>query len=118
MKNKLIKLSILGVLITSLTACWVTSDGQKTGIIVKFAKTGMFIKTYEAELIRGGFSGGSGVNGKSFHFTIEKKSLADEIETAFNSGKEVIIAYHEEAFTGCTRGETHIFLDSVKYAKE
>ena len=96
-----------------ITGCWVTSEGQKTGIIVKFASEGLFAKTYEAELIRGGFDSGTGTIGKSFHFTIENLALADKAKNAFEKQKEVIIKYHKEAFTGCTRGETQIFLDDI-----
>ena len=103
----------LSILVMSITGCWVTGEGQKAGIIVKLAREGAFNKTFEAELIRGGLSSGSGVNGKSFHFTIENPLLAEKIESAFENQKEVIIKYHTEAITGCARGETNTFLDDV-----
>ena len=55
-----------------LTSCTVNkpSEGSKIGRIVKLSKYGLFSKTWEGELIRGGLTDGSGVNGTSFHFTI------------------------------------------------
>lgn len=47
MKKNLIYLT----LILLLTGCWEVSNGEKVGTIVKFAKEGMFIKTWEGELI-------------------------------------------------------------------
>ena len=107
------KLITIAFLLGCITGCWETSQGQKTGIIVKLAREGAFVKTWEAELVRGGFSSGSGVNGKSFHFTIENEALIARLTDAFENQKEVIIKYHQEAFTGCTRGETQTFLDDV-----
>lgn len=108
----------LAILATvSLTACWNTSDGQKTGLIVKLSRTGAFVKTWEAELIRGGFTNGSGINGSPFHFTIENKKLIEKVKYAFKNQKEIIITYHQEAVTGCMRGETHTFLDDIDFVK-
>src|SRR5258708_3645313 len=97
MKNKV---KYFGVFLCciSLSGCWNTSEGQKTGIIVKFAREGLLVKTYEAELIRGGFSNGSGANGQSFHFSVEKKEMAEKLKGAFENHKEVIIKYHSEVF--------------------
>ena len=107
------KVILVSLVAVCVTGCWITVEGQKTGVIVKFAQEGMFFKTYEAELIRGGFNSGSGINGQSFHFSIENPILAEKLKNAFENQKEVIIKYHNEAFTGCGRGETKTFLDDV-----
>lgn len=109
--NVFLKGSIVGALLIGLTACWTISSGQKNGVIVKLSQDGLWVKTFEAEIVRGGFSSGTGVNGKSFHFTIENTQLAEKLKDAFENQKEVSIKYHTEALTGCTRGETDNFLD-------
>src|SRR5260221_2960693 len=96
--SKGFKILTIGAIVCCITACWDTGEGQKTGISVKLSQEGLFVKTYECELVRGGFSSGSGVNGKSFHFTIENKALVKKIQEAFQNEKEVIIKYHTEAF--------------------
>ena len=114
MKNRIGKAIVVIGLVSCLSACWTIADGKKTGIIVKLAKEGAFHGTYEAELIRGGFSNGSGANGQSFHFTIENDRLVKKLKKAFENQDEVIIKYHTEAFRGCMRGQTDTFLDDVQ----
>lgn len=109
----LIKSCSIALLALGLSGCWVTEKGQKTGVIVKFSKTGSFWATYEAELIRGGMTGGSGAFGRPFDFTISSKKLSEQLKKSFESQKEVIISYHTEAWTAPWRGETRNFLDGI-----
>ena len=50
-------------------------EGSKIGRIVKVSHQGMFFKTWEATLVRGGLNDGSGVIGRAFEFTIEEVQL-------------------------------------------
>lgn len=112
------KTLLLLILTTStifLSGCWETESGQKTGNIVKFSKEGFLIKTYEAELIRGGMNDGSGSIGKSFHFTVENKSLIETINKAISTNKQVKINYHQEWYTLPWRCESqNYFLDNIE----
>lgn len=46
------------------SGCWEVGKGEKVGQVVKVnEQSGLFCKTIEVEIIRGGFAGGSGVNG-------------------------------------------------------
>lgn len=82
-------------------------SGQKIGQIVKLSNDGFFVKTCEVELIRGGFSDGSGVMGNVFHFTIEKEELKTIAKKAMESQKEVIIEYEVELITSFFRSSEY-----------
>ena len=111
------KILFISILSSSmlLSGCWETAKGEKIGVIVKCANEGIFIKTYECELIRGGMNNGSGSFGKSFHFTSENKNDISILEQALNSQKEVKITYHSELITLFrTETKNNKFLDSIK----
>lgn len=94
----------------SLCACTVRSDpgqGKKIGKIVKLSKQGMLWKTWEGELIRGGFSDGTGIMGGSFHFTIEDGNLAQCAEKFFEDQSEVILEYRVEFISSICRAESY-----------
>jgi hypothetical protein len=106
------------VLMFTLSGCWETETGEKIGNIVKLGKQGAFIKTNEAELIRGGMSDGSGSFGREFDFTIENESLLPIIKQSMEEQKPVRIKYHKE-FATWLRTQTHdnSFLDAVEIIK-
>jgi hypothetical protein len=92
--------------------------GEKIGQIVRVNHTGLVCATWEAELIRGGFSDGSGAMGtKPFHFTIDQPALATAVEDAMRGQTEVSITYQiEAAFSPC-RSDSGVFLTSIKPSK-
>lgn len=97
-----------------LTGCWETARGEKVGVIVKCAYEGIFIKTFECELIRGGMQNGSGSFGKSFHFTAENPHDITILQTVLETQREVHISYHQELMTlARTETEDNSFLDSI-----
>ncbi|TAL08148.1 MAG: hypothetical protein EPO02_13660 [Nitrospirae bacterium] len=115
------KILLIGSILAStilLSGCWETSNGEKVGTIVKFAKEGMFIKTWEGELIRGGLNNGGGSFGKSFHFTVEDRSMIEKITDALETQKTLKVKYHQE-WTTLWRTETsdNTFVDSIEIIK-
>ncbi len=96
--KKIATLAIMAATALSLSGCVETSDGEKIGIITKLAKQGVIVKTWEGEIIRGGFSNGSGANGQAFHFTIEDDAVAKQLLTAMENQQEVKITYKTEMF--------------------
>ncbi len=112
-KNNLYLLTTLAlvfliVLMFCLSSCSIHTDpgqGKKIGRIVKFSKQGMLFKTWEGELIRGGFTDGSGTMGTSFHFTVEDYDIAVLALEAFENQYEVIIDYRREFIHSLTRAE-------------
>lgn len=109
------KLLLLPLASLVLSGCWETTNGDKIGSIVKCAYEGLFIKTYECEIIRGGLASGGGSFGKSFDFTVEDKSLIPIIQRSMDEQKEVKIKYHKE-FATLWRTETsdNSFLNSIE----
>lgn len=115
------KIKIIALFTLTLAACGVNTapgDGSKVGQIVKLAKLGMFAKTYEAEIIRGGFQNGSGANGQAFDFTIETEELAKQVKDAMDAQTEVIITYRSEGLWSACRSEGGgNFLTSIRPLK-
>lgn len=82
----------------ALTGCIDKGKGEKLGVLTKLAEQGAVFPTWEAELVRGGLVGGSGVNGAAFHFTIEDPALVKQLQDALENQKEVKIEYRTEMF--------------------
>jgi hypothetical protein len=98
-----------------LTGCWDIGTGEKVGMITKLAQQGTWgCNTWEAEIVRGGFSGGNGVNGTKFDFTIEDPSLLPVVRHAMETQQEVKIHYHSENFTVCRSESGDHFLNSIE----
>lgn len=108
------KIILIGLLALFLQGCWEVSKGEKIGTIVKLAKEGLIIGTWEAELIRGGINNGSGSFGTTFHFTIENSALVEIASKALNQQQEVIIKYHKELITLWRAESDNYFLDSIE----
>lgn len=98
---KKIQFALLVFFTLILTGCWETGSGEKIGMITKVAKMGPFCPTWEAEIQRGGFDGGTGVNGAPFHFTIETDAQAKQAQVAMDKKQEVKVFYKTEAVTFC-----------------
>ncbi len=113
---------LIFVCLFALAGCHVNTDpgtGKKIGRIVKFSKQGIFCKTWEGELIRGGLSDGSGSFGGSLHFTVEDASMAQIALDAFEKQYDVIIDYRKEFIHSITRSE-HMdayFVEKITRAK-
>lgn len=98
-----------------LSGCWTTEKGEKIGILVKSSKEGLFIKTNEAELIRGGMTDGSGGFGtQKFDFTIEDEEMLEIANEALENSKKVKIKYHREFATLWRCESNNYFLDSIE----
>jgi hypothetical protein len=100
-----------------LSGCIENGNGEKVGQITKVSKEGAVCPTWEAEIIRGGFNGGSGVQGQAFHFTIENNdALLKQVQDAMNNQQEVKIHYRSEMATLC-RSEHDNFLVGIEIVK-
>lgn len=115
LRKTIITLTALSVTIL-LTGCWETERGEKIGTLVKLGHQGKFIKTWEAELIRGGMNGGNGSFGtQPFDFTIEDDKLLLIAQKALDQQKTVRVRYHKEFGTlGRTETDDNSFLDDIE----
>lgn len=101
MKTRLMKVVFPMLIAVLLTGCWDTGNGEKIGSIIRLQRTGVFCKTWEGEIIRGGLNSGSGVVGTAFHFTVEDNNLAQQVQKAMEAQQEVKISYRSELITFC-----------------
>jgi hypothetical protein len=86
--------------------------------MTKLAQQGVFVTTWEAELVRGGsFTGGTGVQGAPFDFTIDDPALLAKARDAFDNQKEVRIKYHKKTLCWYSHSDCN-FLDSIEIVSE
>lgn len=115
MKNSLFSIIITSFFLISGCISGINSgEGKKIGQIVKIAKHGIFCSTYEAEIIRGGFNGGSGVNGAALNFTIKSKKLYQDLTDVMENQQEIELRYVRKALTGPCYSETRIIATGFK----
>lgn len=106
----------VAIAVVALTGCIDTGNGEKVGNIVKVATQGVFCKTVEVEIVRGGFSNGNGVNGQAFHFTVENNpNLVEKLREYMDTRQEVKIKYRTEGITFCrTESPNQAFLTNIE----
>ena len=97
-----------------LGGCWNMGGGEKIGSITRLQRTGVFCKTWEGEIIRGGLNSGSGVVGNAFHFTVEDDELAQQAQKAMETQQEVKITYKKEGFSFCRSDSDNYFLAKIE----
>lgn len=106
-------IALAAIVPVMLSGCIDSGSGEKPGMIVKLAQQGILCKTWEAELVRGGFNAGTGVSGQSFDFTITDPELLKKVQYAMENQKEVKIHYRSEAVTFCSSDSNH-FLTNIE----
>lgn len=112
------KIALVAVASLALTGCWEVQNGEKIGRMTRIADQGLFIKTHEAELVRGGFTDGSGVSGAAFHFTIEDEAMLKAASAALEAQQEVKITFAKEKFTFLRSESDGYFLKSLEVIKK
>lgn len=112
-------LVIIGAVLLFL-ACNITCNfkvpcsGTKIGQIVKISDEGILCTTTEAQLIRGGFTDGSGVlGGQPFDFTIRDPQLLADAKWALQSAQEVEITYEAKLISSRTNSAHGVFLTKI-----
>lgn len=97
----------------------VPSSGAKVGQIVRINREGIINKTWEAQLIRGGFSDGSGTLGQAFEFTVpEGNGAVLKLEEAMRHQREVRIQYRTAGiYPNLLSGSHGTFLVNVEVIK-
>ncbi|HTO16005.1 MAG TPA: hypothetical protein VLZ83_09545 [Edaphocola sp.] len=70
----------------------VFDEGVREGIVQKFSRKGAVFKTYEGELLGGGFGRvGTGFQAQYFYFSVEDPEVANFIEK--NAGKNMTLHF-------------------------
>jgi len=112
------KYFIMLVLAIIFTGCVSVGEGYKIGQVVKINEASGILpmcKTVEIEIIRGGFNGGSGVNGSSLSFTVENNpEMLNKLKTAMTNGQEVEVKFKHELVSWCRSDSNSVFGLEVK----
>ena len=108
--KKLVLLSLGLSAVLTLNGCGVNASngsGTKIGQVIKLSKQGLFCKTWEGQIIRGGMNAGSGgFSVQPFDFTIEGDEMAKKVEKYMEDQTEVIITYNIEGVYSAFRTES------------
>lgn len=107
------KFLMLGLLLP-LVGCGDLGTLEKVGTIVRLQQHEFFCKTWEGQIIRGGFNAASGVMGAPYDFTIEDESLVQKVKDVMESQTEVKIRTHKEMNSFCRSDSESHFLTSIE----
>lgn len=101
-----------------LTGCThVTGGGVHVGNIIQLSDDGLFVKTHEIEVVRGGMNGGSGsFSTKPFYGTINDPGLLAKAQDAFDKQYEVKVTYTTYFFTPLASDNGDTFVTDIEPA--
>ncbi|MBO9636646.1 hypothetical protein [Siphonobacter aquaeclarae] len=115
----LVVLLILGIGIFWVLTLVNYSEGERAGTITRFSKRGYVFKTWEGELLLGGFSQGTGqLNAEKWNFTVEssRDSTINTINEGLRTGRRITLFYEEKLFQFDWNGETKFFVTRAEFA--
>lgn len=105
-------------LAAALSGCgWNTGNGEKVGTVIKIAQQGMWHKTWEAEIVRGGMVNGSGgFSTTPLHLTISDGDTGNlqRLQDAFDKQYEVKVKYVTYMFAPWASDTENHFAVSVE----
>ncbi len=110
-------LMAISLLCLPLGGCWEIEKGEKTGQIVDVWQSGLFIKTWECKVIRGGLDDGSGVFGQVVQLTIEDENQLNKAREFMLKKANVAVRWHHELFNFFRSDSHSYFLDSLREIK-
>lgn len=106
------KLIVIALLALPLAGCYVTSEGERVGTIIKFSRKGIVWKTWEGQMVLGG--SGASANGENvWQFSVDRPELVDAIKKAQRDAQVVTLRYEEELTSLPTRGDTNYYIVDV-----
>jgi len=82
------------------------TSGEKLGTVIRLAQSGMLCTTWEATIVRGGFSSGSGALAAPFDFTIEDQRIVEQIQSALDHQREIKLTYQSEGIYSLCRSDS------------
>lgn len=111
----------LALLVLIVSGCSFNTNpgtGEKVGQIVRVKEEGILCKTWEAELIRGGLTDGSGTIGAApFTFTVPDDERAVALSQHMRNRTEIIIRYRTAfIYWWCSTGSGGDYLEAVDLA--
>jgi hypothetical protein len=119
--KKIVLMFVASLLLFGCSAHY--SDGSRVGVVRKFSKKGVFIKSWEGELLLGGVvQQGTGENAtlvnETFNFSIDPEDnnaekIANLVEVGMDSGKRVKLFYIENTLPKI-RTDTGYFIQKAE----
>lgn len=86
------------------------SDGERSGVVIKFSNKGMMIKTWEGELSQGSMMEG-GVP-KVWEFSVVDQDIVDKVKIAARQGNRATLVYEQYLFPNpFTRSTNYVLID-------
>lgn len=77
------------------------SDGERSGTVTKFSRKGLWMKSWEGELLMGGMT--TDGDGRSvpnvFQFTVVDSAVVPLVQAAQHAGRPVTVAYRQWAIS-------------------
>lgn len=110
----MIVVTIVGILAATVGGAFMgsVSDGTRAGVVTKISRKGVFVKTWEGELMLG-----SGNSGEQWAFTALNGDVATELQAAQKAQKPVTLHYNQKLFRIPWRADTTYFVDRIEKEK-
>lgn len=105
---------IIAVIAFFLVCNYTYSDGKRAGILTKFSKKGLLLKTYEGELNLGGVNPipGNTIANNVWRFSVNNKDVAAALMNL--EGRSIRVHYKEKLKVMPWQGETPFLVDRVE----
>lgn len=92
------------------------SSGDRAGTISKFSERGYLFKTWEGQLMEGGYSGETGsLTPRFWDFSTTEESVVNKIREALATGERVTLIYQEKFVKFPWNGDTKYMVTDVEF---
>jgi hypothetical protein len=107
-------LVVLGVLWFISTGYY--SSGDRAGTISKFSERGYVFKTWEGQLMEGGYSGETGsLSPRYWDFSTKSAEVVDKVREGLATGERVTLIYQEKFIRFPWNGDTKYIVTDVQF---
>ncbi len=107
-------LVVLGVLWFISTGYY--SSGDRAGTISKFSERGYVFKTWEGQLMEGGYSGETGsLSPRYWDFSTKSDEVVNKVRETLATGERVTLIYQEKFIRFPWNGDTKYIVTDVQF---
>jgi hypothetical protein len=94
------------------------SDGIRSGIVQKFSKKGLLVKSWEGELVMEGNKFNQASGGNVWKFSVSEPTVATVVETATMNGNVVSLKYCQAYFNVGTTDTDYRIIEAIEKVKK
>lgn len=115
------KIFLIILLVLLLAVGWFIStgyysSGERAGTISKFSERGYIFKTFEGQLMEGGYSGETGsLSPRYWDFSSTNDSVVNKIREALATGERVTLLYQEKFMKFPWNGDTKYIITDLRF---